>query len=92
MGKGKAIFYQGDPEPPDEYVEFVKKQLLAMMQLRPEIHRALEIEKPGDVYCSVLENGKLALLNFSDSEARLWLVDGRVLNLSPYSIVLAAHW
>lgn len=92
VGKGKAYFYQGDPEPPDEYVEFVQRQLLEMKQLRPEVHRALEIAKPRDVYWSVLENGKLALLNFSDHPAQARLAGGRVIDLTPYSIALATSW
>ena len=92
VGKGHAIFYEGDPEPPDEYVEFVREQLRTMTQLRPEIHRALEIDKPRDVYWSVLEGGKLALLNFTDQKAQVHVGGARVLDLPPYTIALASTW
>jgi len=91
-GKGHAIFFPGEAEPPDEYVEFMRQQLLGLKQLRPEIHRALEIEKPKNVYWSVLEGGKLALLNFSDHEARLHIPGGSTLLLRPYSIVMPPSW
>jgi hypothetical protein len=87
-GKGHTIFFPGECEPPDEYVEFVRHQLLGLKQLRPEIHRALEIDKPANVYWSVLEGGKLALLNFSDHEARVNLPGGRPVLMRPYSIVM----
>ncbi len=92
VGKGRAIFFTGDPEPPEEYVEFVRKHLLELSNLRPEIHRALEIEKPREVYWSVLEGGKLALLNFSDNEAHVRLSGSRVLDMPPYSIKLESNW
>jgi hypothetical protein len=34
----------------------------------------------------------MALLNFSDHDARVRLVGGRVLDLPPYSIMLATSW
>jgi hypothetical protein len=87
-GRGHAIFFPGECEPPDEYVEFVRRQLLGMKQLRPEIRRALNIAKPVNVYWSVLEGGKLALLNFSDHEARVDLHGERPFLMRPYSIVV----
>jgi hypothetical protein len=91
-GKGHAVFYPGDAEPPDDYVDFMRQQLLGLKQLRPEIRRALQIEKPREVYWSVLEGGKLALLNFSGHEARVALSGGHVLLMRPYSIVMPPSW
>jgi hypothetical protein len=91
-GKGRAIFYEGDPEPSDDYIEFIRRHILGVPQLRPEIRRALAIEKPHDVYWAVLENGKLALLNFSDRAAQVRLEGTRVVPMAPYSIVLAPGW
>jgi len=88
VGKGRAIFFAGDAEPPDEYVEFVRQQLLGLKQLRPEIHRALQIDKPRNVYWSVLEGGKLALLNFTDHQALVRLPGGKTLSMQPYGILM----
>jgi hypothetical protein len=52
------------------------------------LRRALAMEKPGDVYWSVLENGATPLLNFSDDEAVVHTADGRTIRLKPYSIVM----
>lgn len=87
-GKGHVYTFQGDPEPPDEFVNFIRRQLLDSKQVRPRNHRALEIEKPRKVYWSLLDNGKLALLNFSDDPARVQLPDQRVVQMRPYSIVM----
>jgi hypothetical protein len=92
VGKGQAIFYNGDPEPPDDYVEFVHKQLLGLKQLRPEIRTALQIDKPRNVYWSVLEGGKLALLNFTDHEASIRLSGGKTLVVKPYGILMTTAW
>jgi hypothetical protein len=92
VGKGRAIFYNGDPEPPDEYVEFVRQQLLGLKQLRPEVHTALQIDKPRDVYWSVLEGGKLALLNFTDHPALVRLPGGKTIPVQPYGIVMTTAW
>jgi hypothetical protein len=92
VGKGRVIFFEGEPEPPDEYVEFVHQQLLGLKQLRPEVHRALEIDKPRNVYWSVLEGGKLALLNFTDHEAQVRLPGGSTVVVPPYGIVMSTPW
>ncbi len=91
-GKGQVIFIPGEMTPPDQYVEFARQQLLGLKQLRPEIHRALMIEKPKNVYWSVLEGGKLALLNFTDTGVHLHLVGGNTVFLAPYSIAIESKW
>jgi hypothetical protein len=91
-GTGHAVFYTGDMEPADEYVEFVRKQLLGLKQLRPEVQRALQIEKPKNVYWSVLEGGKLALLNFTDHPALVRLPGGKTITVPPYGIVMTTSW
>ncbi len=77
---------------PDEYVEFMRQQLLGLKQLRPEIHRALQIEKPKQVYWSVLEGGKLAVLNFTDHQALVRLPGGKTLVVRPYGILMTTSW
>ena len=91
-GKGRAVFYEGDAEPPYEYIQFLHRQLLNTTQIRPEIRRALQMEKPQEVYWSVLEGGKLALLNFTDREARVQLPGGKTLNVPAYGIVMTTSW
>jgi hypothetical protein len=87
-GKGRVIFYPGDPVPGEYYARFIRSELRRLGSLRPPIRRALEIEKPEFVYWSVLENGRLALLNFEDDEAHIRLAGGRSLRLPPYRIAL----
>ncbi len=87
-GKGKVIFFAGDPVPGEYYARFVRDQLLRLDVLRPEIRQALALEKPEFVYWSVLEGGRLALLNFDDEEAALRLPSGRQRRLKPYSIAI----
>jgi hypothetical protein len=70
----------------------MRQQLLGLKQLRPEIHRALEIQKPNDVYWSVLEGGKLALLNFTDHEALVRLSGGKTLAVPPFGILMTPSW
>lgn len=91
-GKGRAIFFLGEAEPPNEYVEFVHDQLIGLKQLRPEIRRALRIEKPQGVYWSVLEGGKLAVLNFTGHAQTLRLPGGGILRLRPYGMAMTATW
>jgi len=87
-GKGRAIFWQGDSIPAEFYAAFIRKHLLARKDLDPRISAALRIERPDGVYWSVLENGRLALLNFSDEEAHLRLPGGRLVKIPPYEIAL----
>jgi hypothetical protein len=87
-GKGKAVFWRGDSIPPEFYTSFLRKQLLGMNQLHPWVQAALRMERPAGVYWSVLESGKVALLNFSDEAATVRMADGRSLKIKPYEIAL----
>ena len=80
-GRGRAICFAGDPVPGEHYARFVREEVARLGGLRPEYRRALRMRKPASVYWSVLENGFVALLNFSDEEAE---VEGVV--LKPYAI------
>jgi hypothetical protein len=46
------------------------------------------MEKPQELYWSVLSNGKLALLNYDDDPADARLANGRRIRIEPYRIVL----
>ena len=87
-GNGRVVFFPGDPEPGQPYARFVRDELRKLARLNPALRRALAMEKPGDVYWSVLENGATPLLNFSDDEAVVHTADGRTIRLRPYSIVM----
>ena len=86
-GKGRVIFFVGDPEPPQPYARFVRDELRKVEQLREPTRRALRMEKPDTLYWSILENGLTLLLNFSDDPAEARLGDGRLLRVEPYAIV-----
>ncbi|MBI3680012.1 MAG: beta-galactosidase [Acidobacteria bacterium] len=86
-GKGRVIFFSGDTIPGDQYARFVRKELLAMDGLDPQTRRGLRIAKPAGVYWSVLEGGRIALLNFSDEEAGVRF-EGKALRLAPYAVVV----
>lgn len=87
-GKGRMIVYGGDSVPGGPYARFVQEQLRKMTSLRAPVASALRMVKPAGVYWSVLENGKLALLNFSDDAAVVTLANGRIVRMEPYAILL----
>lgn len=91
-GRGRVIFFRGDPEPGEPYARFVRDQLRALDVLRPPVRRALAMEKPHWAYWSVLENGALALLNFGDDPATIRLPGGRTVELAPYTFRLEESW
>ena len=90
-GHGRVIFFPGDPEPGQPYARFVRDELRKLPNLRPATAAALRMEKPADVYWSLLETGELWLLNFSDDPAEVRLADGRTVRLAPYAIRAAAR-
>jgi hypothetical protein len=87
-GRGRVAVWPGDLIPSHDYARFVKDLLRQSPAIRPEIRSALQIEKPSTVFSSLLENRRLALLNFNDEPATVRLPGGRELTLSPYAIVL----
>jgi hypothetical protein len=87
-GRGRAIFFEGHPEPIHYYMNFLRDQLRNLERLSPAVRAAVSMEKPEEVYWSVLKNGKLALLNYDDGEATVRLAGGRKIKIAPYMIVL----
>ena len=87
-GKGRVVLWRGDLIPSRSYAEFVRDLLLKSPSTNPRIHAALEMDKPNSVFWSVLENGKLALLNFSSRPAKVRLAGGKDLNIPAYEIVM----
>jgi hypothetical protein len=87
-GKGRVIAWPGDLVPSQSYVEFVRDLLLPMPSLQSRIRDALRMEKPATVFWSVLENGKLALLNFSNHPATVRLVSGKRITIASYEMAM----
>jgi hypothetical protein len=87
-GKGRVVLWKGDLIPSQSYAQFIRELLLQMNSLHPQVQAALRMQKPGSVYWSVLENGKTALLNFSDSPAKVRLFKGRTVTLPPYEMAM----
>jgi hypothetical protein len=88
VGKGRVVLWHGDLIPSQSYAEFVRDLLLKTPSLRPQIRAALLMEKPATVYWSVLENGKIGLLNFSNHPAAVRLANGKIVNIAPYEMTL----
>ena len=87
-GNGQVIFDYGEREPSEVYARFVKKQLLNMPKLAPETKRMLLVEKPFNVFTSVLKNGKMAILNYNDDPVKVTIPDFGDLSVKPYDIKL----
>ncbi len=82
---GRLIHFEGDPQPPDYYARFVREQVGKLPGIRESYRQAVRMKKPDLVYWSVLETGKVALLNFSDEPAMIEVRPGRRVALEPYS-------
>ncbi len=86
-GKGRLLLYQWHPDR-KYYMAYIRKQLSELPELRPEVRRAIAMEKPEETYWAVLENGKLLLLNYGDDPAVVKLPGGKTLRVEPYTIVM----
>ncbi|MFN7934266.1 MAG: family 14 glycosylhydrolase [Bryobacteraceae bacterium] len=83
-GKGKVISWRGEVIPALEFTEGMKDLLLKTPSIHPRIQAALKMQKPATTYWSVLENGKLALLNFSPRTATVKLAGGKIITIPPF--------
>lgn len=83
-GKGRLVLWRGDLIPSRHFAEFVRDLLLGMPSIQPRIRAALRMDKPTSVYWSVLDNGKLMLLNFSGRAATVKFADGKTATIAPY--------
>jgi hypothetical protein len=88
VGKGRVVLWHGDLVPSQSYAEFVRELLLKTPSIRPPIRAALQMEKPATVFWSVLENGKLALLNFGSHSATVRLANGKTITIAPYEMAM----
>ncbi len=87
-GKGRVVLWRGELIPSRSYAEYVRDVILQTPGLRPELRAAMTMQKPSSVYWSVLENGKLALLNFSSRAATAKLANGKEVVIPPYEMAL----
>jgi len=85
-GRGRVIYFEGYPEPPIHYIEFVRDTLRDLSALSPQLRRALRLELPRDVFWSLTESGRLVFLNYSDHSAVVRFAEGKTLKLAPYHI------
>lgn len=87
-GDGKVIIYHGDFEPPRRYAKFIKNQLLKLRsKLHPLTIEMLRLRRPAEVYVSVLQNGKMVILNFNDDPVEVEISDENYARIEPYSIL-----
>ncbi len=87
-GKGRVISYGGDLVPAQSYANYMRELLLKTPSISPATRAALQMQKPSSVYWSVLENGKLLMLNFGDRTASVRLASGKALTIPPYEIAV----
>ena len=85
-GQGRMILFEGHPEPIHYYITFLREQLRTLGKLSPAFRSAVAMEKPEEVYWSVLNNDRLVLLNYDDSEAVVRLAGGKTVRMQPYTI------
>ncbi|MCG3195870.1 MAG: hypothetical protein GHCLOJNM_00339 [bacterium] len=85
-GAGEFARFQGDMEPPSLYGEYVKEILLEEDSLHSWTMAALRAKHPDQVFLSVLEDGSLFVLNYSEREAEIELEGVVGDTLPPYSI------
>ena len=87
-GDGAFYRFNGDIEPISFYGDFVENILIKTSHLHPLTKQVLEIQHPERVFFSVLEDGRVLALNFSDKAANIEL-DGDIGEaLPPFSIKL----
>jgi hypothetical protein len=86
-----VVVWRGDSIPGRHFAGFLREMLRKTPSIDGRVRAALEMEKPGWVYWSVLENGKLALLNFDDRPAQVRLAGGRMVTLGPYEPMLVEN-
>lgn len=85
-GRGRVVLWRGDLIPSQSYSEFVHDLLLKTPSIRPQTRAALQMEKSNSVFWSVLENGRLALLNFSSHPAQVRLANGKSIKIPAYEM------
>ena len=65
--------------------------MVKLPQMDARTVRMLRTEKPDEVYVSVLQSGRLAVLNYRDDMARVRIPGARTIKMAPYSIALVPN-
>lgn len=76
--------WHGDLVPSGYFAEFVRDLIARTETINPRLRAAAKMDKPNTVFYSVLENGKVALLNFNGKPATIKLASGRIVTMGPY--------
>ncbi len=84
--KGKVIFFDGYAEPYHYYIEFVRDTLRKMTVLSAPLRRALNARTSRDLFWTLMEDGSLALLNYSDTVGLVRFPEGKEVRVPPYHI------
>jgi hypothetical protein len=87
-GSGRVIFYRGDREPPHRYADFIRQKLDSSSALDKRTLRMLRVQKPSEVYVSILQSGTLAVLNYNDIPVQIRESGSAAVTIQPYSIKL----
>ena len=91
-GEGEFFRFKGDMEPISLYGDFVEDILRKTPGLHPLTKQVLEIQHPERVFFSVLKDGTVLALNYSEQDAPIELPGGYSEVLSPFSVkVLMFH-
>jgi len=84
-GKGRAMLFAGQTEPFSAFVEYVRRELPKVEGMSAAVREAVTMRKPDDTFWTVMEDGRVALLNYGDEAAVVTLSGGRTVTLVPYS-------
>ncbi|GMV91691.1 MAG: hypothetical protein AMXMBFR82_14690 [Candidatus Hydrogenedentota bacterium] len=87
-GSGKVVFVPDDREPSSRMANAMADALLALDTLDPRTHQMLQIDKPDEVYVSLLRNGSWALLNYNDRPVQVAIPSREPIEMDAYSIVI----
>jgi hypothetical protein len=87
-GKGRIMYFHQQNEPFDAFVEYVRKSLAKTSELSPEVRSAVGMSKPADTFWTVMEDGRMFLMNYGDSPAVVRIGARPPITLAPYSIRL----
>ncbi|MCB9769449.1 MAG: family 14 glycosylhydrolase [Candidatus Omnitrophica bacterium] len=89
-GDGSFFRFPGDMEPISLYGDFIEGVLKEVPQLHPWTKQAMKIQHPPRVFFSILEDGQVLALNYSDESARILLKEESSEVLPPFSIKVLA--
>ncbi|MBX3177619.1 MAG: beta-galactosidase [Candidatus Hydrogenedentes bacterium] len=87
-GQGAFYRFRGDMEPESLYADFVRGALVESDALSAKERALLAVERPEQVFFSVLESGRIAALNYNPEAVTLAVEGGREIRVPGYGIAL----